>query len=82
MEQGRDQQYFAVLLKKMGVTLDVERAFDLEQAFDVEQPKEVEQAQRRETEERSAILVCLSATQNLNTGMCPILVATLNLQCR
>ena len=32
-EQWEDQQYFAVMRKKMGVALDVE------QAFDVEQPK-------------------------------------------
>ena len=66
----------------MEQALDVEQAFDVEQHKDVEQPKDVEQAQRGGTEERSAMLVCLSATQNLNTGMCPILVATLNLQCR
>ena len=40
MEQRKDQQYFSVLSKKMGVTLDVG------QAFDVEQPKDVEQARR------------------------------------
>ena len=40
VEQRKDQQYFSVLSKKMGVALDVEKAFD------VEQPKDVEQAQR------------------------------------
>ena len=46
VEQRKDQQYFSVLLKKMGVALDVEQAFDVEQSKDVEQPKDVEQAQR------------------------------------
>ena len=40
VEQRKDQQYLSVLLKKMGVALDVG------QVFDVEQPKEVELVQR------------------------------------
>ena len=38
VEQGKDQQYFSVLFKEIGVALDVEQSFDAEQPKHVEQP--------------------------------------------
>ena len=48
MEQRKDQQYFSVRFRKIGVALDVKQAFDVEQPKDMEQPKDVEQTKYRQ----------------------------------